>query len=56
MKNEIALKGREVSTDTSDCRDHKERTWQSKKLDLEVDGWEPSLLHRLLKYLDPKTK
>ena len=24
--------------------------------DLDVDGWEPSLLHRLRKYLDPKNK
>ena len=56
MKNDVAFKGREASTDTPGSREHLEGVWQTKKPDLEIDGWEPSLFHRLLKYLDPKTK
>ena len=56
MKNEVGLKRREVTSDTPNSREHREGNWHVKKPDLEVDGWEPSLLHRLLKYLDPKTK
>lgn len=56
MKNDVALKGREVSPDTPNRPELGERAWRSAKPDLEIDGWEPSLLHRLLKYLDPKSK
>ena len=56
MKNDLGFEGREVSTDAPNGRERFEGAWQSRKPDLEVDGWEPSLLHRLLKYLDPKSK
>lgn len=44
------------STERGDQSELADVLLQHRRPDLDVDGWEPSLLQRLLKYLDPKNK